>query len=115
MTRVALQAEKMNHHPEWFNVYSKVMITSASPSHHHCKLRRPKLWYILGACSGAYTQWKREGNGERLCLFKGIWVVKETEMAPGARFLQMFAASCMVESWQLVNLQQTQQFCHLQV
>ncbi|XP_031411613.1 pterin-4-alpha-carbinolamine dehydratase 2 isoform X2 [Meleagris gallopavo] len=24
MTRVALQAEKMNHHPEWFNVYNKV-------------------------------------------------------------------------------------------
>uniref|UniRef100_A0A6I8SDZ0 4a-hydroxytetrahydrobiopterin dehydratase n=1 Tax=Xenopus tropicalis TaxID=8364 RepID=A0A6I8SDZ0_XENTR len=23
MTRVALQAEKMNHHPEWFNVYNK--------------------------------------------------------------------------------------------
>uniref|UniRef100_A0A8C3JD28 4a-hydroxytetrahydrobiopterin dehydratase n=1 Tax=Calidris pygmaea TaxID=425635 RepID=A0A8C3JD28_9CHAR len=30
MTRVALQAEKMNHHPEWFNVYSKVQITLTS-------------------------------------------------------------------------------------
>uniref|UniRef100_UPI00398F7AE6 pterin-4-alpha-carbinolamine dehydratase 2-like isoform X1 n=2 Tax=Pristiophorus japonicus TaxID=55135 RepID=UPI00398F7AE6 len=27
MTRVALQAEKLNHHPEWFNVYHKVQIT----------------------------------------------------------------------------------------
>ncbi|KAG7283428.1 hypothetical protein CRUP_031481 [Coryphaenoides rupestris] len=27
MTRVALQAEKMNHHPEWCNVYNKVQIT----------------------------------------------------------------------------------------
>ena len=27
MTRVALVAEKMNHHPEWFNVYNKVQIT----------------------------------------------------------------------------------------
>merc|ERR1712170_294332 len=27
MSRVALQAEKMNHHPEWFNVYNKVEIT----------------------------------------------------------------------------------------
>ncbi len=26
MTRVALEAEKMNHHPEWFNVYNKVVI-----------------------------------------------------------------------------------------
>uniref|UniRef100_A0AAF5D6F1 4a-hydroxytetrahydrobiopterin dehydratase n=1 Tax=Strongyloides stercoralis TaxID=6248 RepID=A0AAF5D6F1_STRER len=27
MTKVALMAEKMNHHPEWFNVYNKVDIT----------------------------------------------------------------------------------------
>jgi 4a-hydroxytetrahydrobiopterin dehydratase len=27
MTRVALWAEKLNHHPEWFNVYRKVTIT----------------------------------------------------------------------------------------
>lgn len=27
MTRVALMADKMDHHPEWFNVYNKVDIT----------------------------------------------------------------------------------------
>lgn len=27
MSRVALKAEKMDHHPEWFNVYNKVDIT----------------------------------------------------------------------------------------
>jgi len=27
MTRVALIAEKMDHHPEWFNVYNKVDVT----------------------------------------------------------------------------------------
>ena len=27
MTRVALRAESMDHHPEWFNVYNKVTIT----------------------------------------------------------------------------------------
>ncbi|MBN3275154.1 PHS2 dehydratase, partial [Polyodon spathula] len=27
MTRVTLKAEKLNHHPEWFNVYNKVQIT----------------------------------------------------------------------------------------
>lgn len=26
MAKVAMQAEKMNHHPEWFNVYNKVKI-----------------------------------------------------------------------------------------
>ena len=27
MTRMALTAEKMNHHPEWFNVYKTVEVT----------------------------------------------------------------------------------------
>uniref|UniRef100_A0A8C4T3B0 Pterin-4-alpha-carbinolamine dehydratase n=1 Tax=Erpetoichthys calabaricus TaxID=27687 RepID=A0A8C4T3B0_ERPCA len=33
MTRVALQSEKMDHHPEWFNVYNKVHITLST---HDC-------------------------------------------------------------------------------
>ncbi len=27
MSRVAMLAEKMNHHPEWLNVYSRVEVT----------------------------------------------------------------------------------------
>ena len=26
MTRAAMEIEKMNHHPEWFNVYNKIII-----------------------------------------------------------------------------------------
>jgi len=26
MTRAAMHIEKMNHHPEWFNVYNKIVV-----------------------------------------------------------------------------------------
>ncbi|MCG8491403.1 MAG: 4a-hydroxytetrahydrobiopterin dehydratase [Sneathiellales bacterium] len=32
MSRVALKAEKMDHHPEWFNVYNRVEVILATHS-----------------------------------------------------------------------------------
>ena len=34
MTRVALKVDKMDHHPEWFNVYNNVNITLST---HECQ------------------------------------------------------------------------------
>ena len=34
MTRIALKADKMDHHPEWFNVYNNVTITLST---HDCQ------------------------------------------------------------------------------
>ena len=34
MTRVAIKADKMDHHPEWFNVYNRVEITLST---HDCQ------------------------------------------------------------------------------
>ena len=30
MTRCAMKAEQMDHHPEWFNVYNRVDVTLAT-------------------------------------------------------------------------------------
>uniref|UniRef100_A0A7N4NTY2 4a-hydroxytetrahydrobiopterin dehydratase n=1 Tax=Sarcophilus harrisii TaxID=9305 RepID=A0A7N4NTY2_SARHA len=43
MSRVALQAEKMNHHPEWFNIYNKVQITLISHDYGGLTKRDVKL------------------------------------------------------------------------
>ncbi|XP_072486003.1 pterin-4-alpha-carbinolamine dehydratase 2 isoform X1 [Notamacropus eugenii] len=47
MSRVALQAEKMNHHPEWFNVYNKNVLRTDSPL-----LQEEHLWWARATVVG---------------------------------------------------------------
>lgn len=52
MTRVALQAEKMDHHPEWFNVYNKVNITLSSHDVNGLSQRDVKLATFIDKVTG---------------------------------------------------------------
>ncbi|EFN68806.1 Pterin-4-alpha-carbinolamine dehydratase 2 [Camponotus floridanus] len=52
MTRVALQAEKMDHHPEWFNVYNKVNITLSSHDVNGLSQRDVKLATFIDKVAG---------------------------------------------------------------
>ncbi|TPX59676.1 hypothetical protein PhCBS80983_g02281 [Powellomyces hirtus] len=47
MTRVAMQAEKMDHHPEWFNVYDKVDITLSTHECNGLSLRDMELAKVI--------------------------------------------------------------------
>ncbi|KHN80385.1 Pterin-4-alpha-carbinolamine dehydratase 2 [Toxocara canis] len=51
MVRVALQAEKMDHHPEWFNVYNKVDVTLSSHDVNGLSQRDVKLAKFMDKAS----------------------------------------------------------------
>lgn len=53
MARVALAAEKMDHHPEWFNVYRTVDVTLASHDAGGLTERDIKLAKTMDALAGA--------------------------------------------------------------
>jgi len=51
MTRVALAAEKMDHHPEWSNVYNRVEIVLATHESDGVTERDVKLASIIDAAA----------------------------------------------------------------
>ncbi|OXA60180.1 putative pterin-4-alpha-carbinolamine dehydratase [Folsomia candida] len=52
MSRSALQAEKMDHHPEWFNVYNKVQVTLSSHDVNGLSDRDVKLAKFMEKAAG---------------------------------------------------------------
>ena len=49
MSRVALLAEKIDHHPEWFNVYNKVNVTLATHEANGVTARDVKMAQAMNA------------------------------------------------------------------
>jgi len=56
MSRIALKAEKMDHHPEWFNVYNKVNITLSSHDVNGISDRDIRLAQFIESCYQIYRK-----------------------------------------------------------
>ena len=54
MTRVAIHAEKLDHHPEWFNVYAKVVIDLTTHDAGGISERDFELAQFVDAVAGAH-------------------------------------------------------------
>lgn len=53
MTRVAIKAQEMNHHPEWSNVYNRVEITLATHEAGGLTTRDVELARFIDLIAGA--------------------------------------------------------------
>ena len=52
MARVAMMAEKMDHHPEWFNVYNRVEVTLSTHDADGLSMRDVKLAKFIDSIAG---------------------------------------------------------------
>ncbi|MDQ0621198.1 4a-hydroxytetrahydrobiopterin dehydratase [Paraburkholderia graminis] len=68
MTRVAIKAQEMDHHPEWFNVYNKVQITLSTHEANGLTKRDIELAHFIETIT-AHTQ---RGQYAEFVVLKGL-------------------------------------------
>ena len=68
MSRAALQAEKLNHHPEWTNVYNVVDVTLTTHSAHGLTDLDLALARHLDQITPAGTEVQRDHSAPIACL-----------------------------------------------
>jgi 4a-hydroxytetrahydrobiopterin dehydratase len=56
MTRVALLAEKLDHHPEWFNVYNKVQVTLSTHDMNGLSTHDAQMAQFMDRCVAGTTE-----------------------------------------------------------
>jgi 4a-hydroxytetrahydrobiopterin dehydratase len=54
MTRCALEIEKMDHHPEWFNVYNKLTVELTTHDAGDVTMKDVKLAQIMDKVAGRF-------------------------------------------------------------
>lgn len=70
MSRVALAAEKLDHHPEWRNVYNVVDVTLTTHSCDGLSARDLALARRMDALAGADAEVQRDHSAPVECLCK---------------------------------------------
>ena len=59
MTQVALEAEKRNHHPEWFNVYNRVSVVMTTHDAQGLTLKDIAMARFMDRCAAALVSAER--------------------------------------------------------
>uniref|UniRef100_A0A803V7Z4 Pterin-4-alpha-carbinolamine dehydratase n=1 Tax=Ficedula albicollis TaxID=59894 RepID=A0A803V7Z4_FICAL len=86
MTRVALQAEKLDHHPEWFNVYNKVRNTDGGDKAEQLPFLRDKT----GAASPALIS----RTSSLRCYSRITASLQLSQILPSSFFLVQLSSCC---------------------